>query len=404
MSHKVAIFDAWSGVSGDMWVGALLDAGVPLQPLRAAVQSLDLPGVDVQTQEVLRGGLRGTQFLVVEQAHSAAFVQTATPRAPQRSAAEHAHRRLNDIVAVLAKAAVPARVRQHCEQIYSAIADVEARAHGIDKQQVHFHEVGAVDTIVDVLCGCFAADLLGVERFLANGIELGSGQVRAAHGVLPVPAPATEALLVGVPTRRGGLAGERTTPTGAALLAQFCTGFDEPVALRTTAVGYGAGSRDTTDAPNLLRVTIGEAVVAGSSSLVVELQCQVDNATGEQLGWLLDEALQRGALDAYFTPVQMKKGRPGVLLTLLVEPARVCQLRELLLAESGSLGLRERSWQRHVLERWQETRDTAFGPLQYKVARLPNGELLARPEADELARLCRTSGLTRAALLRALGC
>lgn len=401
---RVAVFDAWAGVAGDMWVGALLDAGVPLAPLAAAVQSLSLPGVELRADKVLRCGLSGTHFVVVEHGAPAdAFVPVAGAGSLLLTAgAAHEHRGLRQIEALVARADLPEPVRERCRHVYRLIGEVEAAAHGVSIDAVHFHEVGAVDTIVDVVCACLGMHLLGVDAVYANGIEVGSGTVRAAHGVLPVPAPATAALLRGIPVRQGGLRGERTTPTGAALLRTFVDAFDTQVSFASEAIGYGAGTRDDDDVANLLRVSVGVATSPSSALDLIELQCQLDTATGEQLGWLQEELLRCGATDVFASAVQMKKGRPGVLLTVLAEPARAAALRELLLEESSSLGVREQSVRRHVLERWQETRDTALGPVVHKVARLPSGAVVARPEDDELRRLGALHGLRRSEVLRRL--
>lgn len=402
---RVAVLDAWSGVAGDMWVGALLDAGVPLDPLAAAVRSLALPGVAVRAAKVLRGGLSGTHF-VVEVGSEAQFTPLAagaTPRLAAAPAPGHAHRRLADIERIVRGGDLPTAVIDDCLAVYRAIGEVEAAAHGVGIDEVHFHEIGAEDTIVDVVCACLGTHLLGVERIHCHGLCLGSGTVRAAHGILPVPAPATAALLAGIPARIGGLSGERTTPTGAALLRHFVDAFDEPLTFAAEAIGYGAGTRDTDDAPNLLRLAVGTtAAPVAQSGDIIELQCQLDTATGELLGWLLDELLVRGALDAFATPVTMKKGRPGVLLTTLCEPARAAALSAFLLEESTTLGVRRQRLARDVLERWTETRQTPFGPVAFKVARLPSGTLLARAEDGELRRLCQQTGLGRAELLRRL--
>jgi uncharacterized protein (TIGR00299 family) protein len=401
---RVAVFDAWSGVAGDMWVGALLDAGVPLGPLAAAVRSLELPGVAIRAAKVLRAGLAGTHFVVdVGTGSSGAFaLAPATKSAVLTAAAGHAHRRLADIERIVNRADLPAAVVADCLAVYRAIGEVEAAAHGCSLDEVHFHEVGAEDTIVDVVCACFGTHLLEVERLYANGIAVGSGTLRAEHGVLPVPAPATAALLRGIPVRAGGLAGERTTPTGAALLRELVDHFDEPLTFTAEAIGYGAGTRDDADVPNLLRVSVGTMSPATSAGELVELQCQLDTATGEQIGWLLDELLARGATDAFAAPVTMKKGRPGVLLTVLADDARARGLETFLLEESSTLGVRRHRVQRSVLERWVETRATSLGPVAFKVARLPSGAVNARPEDDEVRRLCREHGLGRAEVLRRL--
>jgi len=408
---RIAILDGWSGVAGDMWVGALLDAGVPIAPLHAAVRSLHLPGVTIGASKVLRAGLSGTHFRVdiggaAADAGSGAFAPlgTAGPHSLVQlpGAAGHAHRGLREIEAIVAAAELPAAVRAQCFAVYRAIGEVEAAAHGCSIDAVHFHEVGAEDTIVDVVCACLGTHLLGVERIYANGIATGSGTVRAAHGVLPVPAPATAALLRGIPVRAGGLAGERTTPTGAALLRTLVHEFDATVSYTASAIGYGAGTRDDASVPNLLRLTVGTTRAATSATDLIELQCQLDTASGELVGWLLDELLTRGAVDAFATPVQMKKGRPGLLVTVLCDDARAVQLTDLLLEESSTLGVRRHRVQRTVLERWQETRETPLGPVLWKVARLPSGVVTGRPEDDEVRRLGAALGLGRAEVLRRL--
>ncbi|MFT4842769.1 MAG: hypothetical protein ACI8UD_003054 [Planctomycetota bacterium] len=403
---RVAILDAWSGVAGDMWVGAMLDAGAPMQALIDVVRSLQLPGVSIRDDTVMRASLRGTHFCVdVGGAVAGQFTMLsdrahATVQLPNHDA--HVHRRLGDIERIVGKADLPEVVRDQCIEVYRAIAVVEAEAHGTTVDDVHFHEVGAEDTIVDVVCACLATHLLGIERLYANGIAVGSGTVRAAHGILPVPAPATAALLRGIPVRTGGLKGERTTPTGAALLRTLVHAFDQPVSITTEAIGYGAGTRDDPDVPNLLRVMVGELVEATSPTDLCELQCQLDTATGEQVGWLLDALLQRGAVDAFAAPVTMKKGRPGLLITVLCDEARRAIITDLLLEESTSLGVRHHRVSRRVLERWQETRATSMGEVVFKVARLPSGQVVARPEDDELQRLTKAHDLGRAEVLRRL--
>ncbi len=407
---RIAVFDAFAGVAGDMWVGACLDAGVPFAALQGAVRSLALPGVALRADKVLRGGLAGTHFVVEVGGEAAdaggfSFAPLAAvrgPVAPGAAASGHAHRGLADIERIVQRADVPPAVVADCLAVYRAIGEVEAKAHGCSLESVHFHEVGAIDTIVDVVCACFATHLLAVEQVHCHGLVLGAGTVHAEHGVLPVPAPATAALLTGIPARYGSVRSERTTPTGAALLRTFVDHFDQPLTMVSERIGYGAGTRDFEGTPNLLRLTLGTVLATTSALELVELQCTLDTATGEQVGWLLDELLARGAVDAFATPVTMKKGRTGVLLTVLVDAARANPLQTFLLEESTTLGVRRHVVQRAVLERWQETRTTVFGAVAFKVARLPSGAVVARPEDDELRRLCREQGLGRAELLRRL--
>ncbi|MCR9245466.1 MAG: nickel pincer cofactor biosynthesis protein LarC [bacterium] len=390
---RIGVLDGWSGVAGDMWVGAAIGAGADLAALQAAVRSLGLPGVTIAAEPAVRAHLAGTRFRVLDGGHDA--------DAPAATA-HHEHRGLAEVTAIVERAELPAAVRGDCLAVYRAIAEVEAAAHATTVERVHFHEVGAVDAIVDVVCACLAKHLLGIERLVANGIAVGSGTVGAAHGVLPVPAPATAALLRGIPVRVGGLAGERTTPTGAALLRVLADAFDEPVSFTPEAIGYGAGTRDDPQVPNLLRLTVGTSRDATSATAIVELSCHLDTAGGELVGWLLDELHSRGAIDAFASAIQMKKGRPGLLLTVHADEARASLLEELLLEESTSLGVRRTRLERTVLERWQEQRETAYGSVRYKCARLPSGAILARPEDDEVRRLCRETGRGRAELLRRL--
>lgn len=390
---RIGYLDCFSGVAGDMWVGALLDLGVPLSALQAAVASLDLPGVTIRQERVQRAGIAACRFLVDV---------VAAPPHHHHDHAHHAHRHLADIRTLLARADVPAGVRAQCEAVFLAIAEVEARQHGTGIEQVHFHEVGAEDTIVDVLCACLGTHLLGLERLYSSAVAVGSGTVRCEHGVLPVPAPGTLDLLYGMPVRQGGLLGERTTPTGAALLKVLVAEFEPQFTWLPGARGHGAGARDDDGQPNLLRLVVGELPSPGSATSVHELCCQLDTADGEAIGWLLDELLRRGALDAYATAVVMKKGRPGFLLTAICDDGCADPLATFLLEESSSLGVRRQRLRRDVLERWQERRQTPFGEVAFKVARLPSGRLLARPEDDEVRRLCAEHGLPRAEALRRL--
>ncbi len=416
---RIGYLDCFSGVSGDMWVGALLDAGLPIGELATVVQSLQLPGVSIRSEPVLRGSLAATRFVVELHGREPGRALDEVPAAPGQSqlrpmataplrptsavpAAGHGHRRLADVVAIVRRAQLPAVVEADCLAVFSAIAEVEARVHATTADQVHFHEVGAEDTIVDVVCACLGTHLLGIERLHASAVAVGSGTVRAAHGLLPVPAPATLELLAGIPVRQGGLVGERTTPTGAALLRTLVDEFEPQFTWVPGGRGYGAGTRDDPLVPNLLRLSLGELRSPGSVASLLELQCQLDTASGELLGYLLDGALERGAVDAFVTAVQMKKGRPGWLLTVLCDAARSDPISTWLLEESSTLGVRRHIVERAVLERWIESRSTPLGAVQFKVARLPSGQVVARPEDDEVRRLGREQSLPRSEVLRRL--
>ncbi len=383
---KIGYLDCCAGVAGDMWVGALLDAGLPFAAVERTVAALPLPGVSVRQHRVLRAGLGAVQFEVC--------------RAP----GPRPHRHLADIVAILERAAIPARVRQRAVQVFTVLAEAEATVHRTSVDAVHFHEVGAEDTIVDVVCACAGIEELGLERLYASPVAVGSGVVHCEHGTLPVPAPATAALLTGVPVVAGSVAGEATTPTGAALLKVWVAEFAPALTWVPERSGYGAGERDPDALPNVLRLTVGHTAAAPAHAVetVLELQCTLDTASGEQLAYLIDGALARGAVDAHVQAVHMKKGRPGQLLSVLCPPAQRDALLEFLLEESTSLGVRWRSLQRAVLERWGEAVDTEWGVVRYKVWRAPGGDVLRRPEEDEVRRLLVETGLSRRALLSRL--
>ncbi len=382
---QIALVDGSSGLAGDMWVGALLELGFELEVLRTAVGELKLGGVRLEADSVLRAGLRGIWFRV--------FVDPSGPRP---------HRHLSDILAILERSSAAAPVVERASAVFTAIAEAEAEVHGIGIEAVHFHEVGADDTIVDVFGACLAVHSLGIERLVATPIETGCGTVRCEHGVLPVPAPATERLLRGLPVTSSGLAGERTTPTGAALARVLVDAFDEPLAWVPQRSGYGAGTRDDAGQPNLCRITLGEARSEGERTVLYELAVNLDQATGETLSYLIDGVLERGAHDAFAVPIVMKKGRPAYLFSAIVAPSERERVAAFVIEESGSLGLRMHRVERDVIERWQERSETEFGAVTFKCARLPSGVVQRRPEDDELLRLVREQGLGRRALLARL--
>lgn len=372
---RIGYLDCFSGIAGDMCVGAMLDAGLELSSLTGPVASLGLPGVTVAAARVRRCGIAGTHFRVVLER------------------AEHTHRHLDDILEIVARAELPDPARHHASEVFRRIAEVEAAVHDVPVDHVHFHEVGAADTIVDVVCACLGLHLLGIERLYASAVQAGSGTVRCEHGTMPVPAPGALGNLLGIPIRSGAVPGERVTPTGAALLRVLVAEFEPDLSWTAEAVGYGAGTRDDPDLPNLLRLIVGSAAAPTSATRVWELSCNLDTATGEQIGYLLEGALARGALDAFATPITMKKGRPAYLLSALTDAASRDAIARFLLEESSSLGVRMHAAERQVLERWSEAVATSLGPVRCKAARLPSGRIARRPEADEVQRLAAEHGI-----------
>jgi pyridinium-3,5-bisthiocarboxylic acid mononucleotide nickel chelatase len=374
---RTAYFDCFAGVAGDMTLAALLDAGVELEALRAQVLRLGLPGVDLEATTVRRGGLRGTHVHVI------------TP------ADEKKHRHLPQILKIIAAAQLSPHVTERATRIFQRLATAEAAVHGISADQVHFHEVGAADAIVDIVGACIGLELLKIERIICAPVPTGSGTVTCAHGVLPVPAPATAELLRGVPLAACDEAGELTTPTGAAIVTTLADSFGPLPALRIAAIGYGAGTRENRTRPNLLRLIIGErdAAPASGDEQIIVLETQLDDATGQTLGHTLGRLLAAGALDAYTVPIGMKKGRPGQLLAVLCRPADVAGLEDLLFRETTTFGVRRHACQRTVLERGFETVSTPFGAIRVKVGRRGGAVLQAGPEYDDCAAAAQQHGV-----------
>ena len=372
----IAWLDCFSGVAGDMWVGALLDAGLPLADLQGPVASLGLD-VSLHAERVKRGSLAGVRFRVNVAAGGAS------------------HRHLSEILEILERADLPEPARQRSVEVFRILGEVESQVHEIPIEQVHFHEVGAEDTIVDIVCAVLGCHLLGVDEIFSSAVVTGRGTVRCDHGEMPVPAPGAMGNLLGIPLRSGGPIGECVTPTGAALLKVLVKEFEPSISWVPEVCGYGAGLRDDPQHPNLLRITLGQRAGSRPSTELWEVSTNLDTATGEALAYLIDRALQSGAVDAFATPIQMKKGRPGYLFTALVDDAHRARVLNFVLEESSSLGVRMIPVQRRVLERWEEVLETELGPVRFKLARLPSGELLRRPEEDEIRRLTEERSMTR---------
>lgn len=369
-----AHFDCFSGVAGDMILGALVDAGWPIERLVEVVGRLGLPEVSVWSEAVRRGGLAATQVHV-------------DIDADQR----RAHRHLPDIVRIIESAKMPGEVTSGALRIFERLATAEARVHGIAVDQVHFHEVGASDAIVDIVGACVGLHELGVRQLSTSAIVTGYGVVECAHGTLPVPAPATAELLRDVPVEGGSEPTEMTTPTGAAVVTTLGDVFGRLPAMRVVACGYGAGTRENRARPNVLRVLIGEPVDAEEASRdeIVVLEAQVDDAPGQVIGYAVERLLDAGALDAYVVPIIMKKGRPGQLITVLATEPTVGRLEDVLLAETTTLGVRRQVWQRTTLDRHHETVTTRYGRVRMKVGRRGDAIVQAWPEYEDCVAAAR---------------
>jgi len=379
---NILYLDCYAGISGDMTVGALLDLGVPLEHLQTELAKLPLPAGSyaLSATRTERHHLEALKFDVAVHDH-------------------HTHRPYAAIDAMIAASGLSDPVKERARRIFRRLAEAEARVHGVPVNEVHFHEVGAVDSIVDIVGTAVCLDFLGVEQVCASALPLGSGFIETAHGRLPVPAPATAELLRGLPLHGDCGPGERVTPTGAAIVATLATGFGRQPAMRLERIGCGAGSKEFSDCPNILRAFLGRAEAdsnadseAGDAVIVAETN--IDDSTPELLGYVMERLLEDGALDVFFTPVQMKKNRPGVLLSFLCLPERLDLLSRLVLTETSAIGLRHYPVGRITLERRIEVQETPFGPVRVKMVFDHDGNLLrAAPEYEDCRRIARERGI-----------
>ncbi|MGO8689621.1 MAG: nickel pincer cofactor biosynthesis protein LarC [Thermoguttaceae bacterium] len=365
---QIAYLDCFSGISGDMMLGALVDAGAPLARLNDAIGSLGLPGCRLIAEEVKKLGVRATQVTVQYQP-------------------EHAHRHLGDILAMIRSGRLSARQRELAERIFTRLAEAEAKVHGIAVEKVHFHEVGAADSIADVVGTAVGWDLLGIGRAVASAVPTGTGRIRIAHGDFSVPAPATAELLLGIPLADTAIPHELTTPTGAAILATLVDAFGPPPAMTIGQIGYGAGRRDLQEQPNVLRLLLGQAMAEAAEAQICVLETNLDDASGELIGYCAGRLWEAGALDVYTTAIQMKKNRPGVKLSVLCRPADVEAMETILFEETTTLGVRRWTAGRRVLARQPHQVQTSWGPVEGKIAWLPADRARFAPEFESCRRL-----------------
>jgi uncharacterized protein (TIGR00299 family) protein len=368
-ARTAAWFHCFSGIAGDMALGALLDAGAPLDEVKNLCLRMPLTGWDLETEAVLRGGLAATRAVV-----------HAQPTTVVRTAAH--------IAGMIEEARLPGRIAERSVAIFDALAQAEGRLHRRPASQVHFHEVGAVDSIVDIVGTCAALELLGVDEVFASAVATGSGMVRAAHGLIPNPPPAVVELLRGAPTYGIDTTVELTTPTGAAILAALCTSWGPLPSLLLRASGFGAGTADPDERPNLVQVVIGEEIArAEAGQPVTLLETNVDDTTGEVLAHTIEALLKAGAHDAWLTPIVGKKGRPAYVASVLCDPVHAGGLADLLARETGSLGVRGRTFERWPAARQMGEVDVEGYPVRVKISA---GRVKA--EHDDAARVARQLG------------
>lgn len=382
---KTLYLDCGMGAAGDMLAAALLELLPEPNTFAAELNALAIPGVSVSRSEVVKHGIRGTRF-------SVSVNGAAEDACAGHEDHDHEHRRLGDIAGIIGTLPVSARVGADAAGVYRLIAEAESRVHGLPAGDVHFHEVGALDAVADIVAVCLLMEKLAPDRVVVSPVCVGSGQVTCRHGVLPVPAPATALLLLGIPTFGGELAGEMCTPTGAALLRHFATEFGAMPVMRPAAVGYGMGSRDY-GAANCVRAFWGEDG-AGEES-VVELKCNLDDMTPEALGFAQERLFEAGALDVYTVQIGMKKSRPGIQLCCMCRAGDSGKLADILFRHTTTLGLRVSREARLTLDRSSAVVQTAYGPVRVKRAAC-GGAVKIKPEYEDLARIARENGLTLA--------
>ena len=372
---QTGYLDCLSGISGDMMLGALVDAGVPLELLDEAVRSLSLPGVSLSSEIVRRRGFRAVKVHV---------------NAPH----EHAHRHLSTILDIIEKSSLltPGQ-KATAGRLFHRIAEVEAKVHGQSIEQVHFHEVGAVDSIADIVATVVGLDYLKLDSLVASPVPTGCGTVKIAHGTCSVPAPATAELLAGVPIAPSSVPFELTTPTGAAILAEFVNSYGPMQAITIRKIGIGAGTKDLQEQPNILRLILGETVDLPPaacrlpSEYIWKLETNLDDISGEILGFVLEKLWIPEVLDVYTVPIQMKKGRPAVTLTVLCREEAVCEVERLLFTETSTLGIRREKVQRSYLKRESHTITTPWGEMAGKIATLPDGSQRFTPEYEAAKKI-----------------
>jgi uncharacterized protein (TIGR00299 family) protein len=406
---RIAYLECFSGISGDMFLGALLDAGVPFELFQKTVAGLNID-VELEHSRVHRGGISATKLDVVvngrkdmpreefwAQQHAGSHESEPAP-AHMHSHDQHQARSLSEILRIIAAAPISEYARRTADEIFLALGAAEAAVHNVSVEQVHFHEVGAADAIADIVCAAVGAEALAVDQFLASPLNVGGGTVACAHGVMPVPAPATLQLLKNVPIYSGDIQKELVTPTGAAIVKVLVSSFGSRPVMTTERIGCGAGARNFAGHANVLRLTIGEtqeevigAANGGESDPEEEeiaiLEANLDDLNPQLIGYIVDLAFAEGALDVFTAPVQMKKNRPGTVLTVLARPEHETHLRALLFRESSTLGVRTRHEKRYALPRRHEAVVTPWGEVRMKVAHLNGAVSQYAPEYEDCRRI-----------------
>jgi pyridinium-3,5-bisthiocarboxylic acid mononucleotide nickel chelatase len=401
---RILYFDCFNGASGDMVLGALLDAGLPLEELRRALGSLALEGASVSANRVLRAGVSATKFVAEEHGHNTHTHEHnhhshspghahdhdhvhATAHTPAVVAHHHAHRSLAEINGLIERSSLSPSARDRAKALFHRLGEAEAEIHQIPIENIHLHEVGALDSIIDIVGAVFALEWFRADRITSSPLNVGGGMVHSAHGHFPVPAPATVKLLGGAPVYSSGIQSELVTPTGALLVTSYATSYGPVPAMTIDRVGYGAGDRDLPNTPNVLRVLVGESTDQPHTEHIVVLQSEIDDMNPQLFGMVMERLYSAGALEVYFASVQMKKNRPGTLLTILARPEQREELSAIVFRETTTIGVRYHEVLRERLEREIVAVNTPLGTVRFKVARLGETIVNAAPEFEDCLRI-----------------
>ncbi|WP_055669348.1 nickel pincer cofactor biosynthesis protein LarC [Desnuesiella massiliensis] len=381
---RILYYDCFSGISGDMNIGALLDLGVDQKYFVEELNKLGLEDeFDITVEKNNKKGISGTKFNVIlkQQRHH------------QHEEDHHHHRNLRDIEDIINKSSLKDSVKKLSLEIFYQVAKAEAKVHGEDIYKIHFHEVGAIDSIVDIVGAAIGFDYLKIDKVICSPVEVGYGFVKCAHGILPVPAPATAEILKDIPILAKNVPFEATTPTGAAIIKTLCSNFTYGKNFKVNKVGYGLGTKEGEKVPNVLRVFLGEACVEHNEEEYV-IECNIDDMSGEIYEILMDKLLANGALDVYFTPIIMKKSRPATKVTLICNEANCNELEEVLFKNTTTLGIRKIKIERKKLERHSKVLNTEYGEIRIKVGTYNGEEIKIKPEYEDCKNICETYGIT----------
>jgi len=414
---RILYFDCFSGISGDMVLGALLDAGLPLDDLKRALGSLAVSGYDITTSRVLRAGVSATKFNVIEHDDTSHLHQPHRhegsehahgsdqhpheadqhAQAADQHRHDHQHRHLKGIFNLIDQSALSVAARDRAKSMFQRLAEVEAAIHQMPVEKVHLHEVGALDSIIDIVGAVFALEWVGAERIVCSPLNVGGCMVRSAHGVFPVPAPATVKLLGDAPIYSGAIQKELVTPTGALIATSYAAAFGPIPAMSIEHIGYGAGERDNADTPNVLRVLIGRAADRAGKDVaerVVVIECEIDDMNPQLYGVAMERLYAAGALEVFYVPVQMKKNRPGTLLTVVAPPERRSTLADVIFRETTTIGLRHYEVERECLRREIVNVATPIGTVRFKLAWRDGRIINAVPEFEDCAKLAAANNLS----------